>query len=350
MKKILLAFFAACLSAGSLAAQPSVPPSSTAPVSGIPPDTSPEAPLYLVAEPLVDLRGEPQAVPSTAPLKSPYEADPLQETQLLFGEAVKVFEERGEWVRVGAVEQPEFTHRQAWEGYPGWVPRGSLYPKGVHYAPNAVVSVLYARLHDEPSKRSPFTEIPFGSRVSASTEDPRWARVQRPGQSDGWITRRDLRTFRSFSKDPAALRRSILEAARLFLNQPYFWGGRSSHRPDWTDRLTGVDCSGLVNLAYRVNGVDVPRDAHEQRLVSRPLTWNELKPADLIFLAKTHDPQRIVHVLLFVEGDQVLEAVQEFNTVRLTTVRKKLGVPLHDIRPGEPAGDRFVYFGRLLPD
>jgi len=41
-----------------------------------------------------------------------------------------------------------------------------------------------------------------------------------------------------------------------FTGTPYLWGGVSS----WE----GVDCSGLVYICSRINGVDLPRDADMQ--------------------------------------------------------------------------------------
>src|SRR5262249_2659741 len=43
--------------------------------------------------------------------------------------------------------------------------------------------------------------------------------------------------------------------ARSFLGAPYEWGGLSA---------AGIDCSGLVHLAYRLAGVGVPRDSWQQ--------------------------------------------------------------------------------------
>jgi hypothetical protein len=70
-----------------------------------------------------------------------------------------------------------------------------------------------------------------------------WARVMTAYDYPGWIREEHL-----CGDEP-------LDLARTFLGTPYEWGGLSAR---------GIDCSGLVHLAYRLCGRSVPRDAVEQ--------------------------------------------------------------------------------------
>jgi len=80
---------------------------------------------------------------------------------------------------------------------------------------------------------------------------------------------------------------AVLAVARTFVGLRYLWGGTSG----W-----GVDCSGLVHLAWRSQGVLLPRDAHEQ--ADSPLVedvaLDDVRPGDLYFFARPG--QRIYHV------------------------------------------------------
>jgi gamma-D-glutamyl-L-lysine dipeptidyl-peptidase len=309
-------------------------------------------PMYVVAAPLADVRAEPKRVDGAAALRAPYAQDPLQETQLLFGERVKLLVDKDPWVLIEAVEQPEYTHAEAWTGYPGWVLKSAVVPEPAGYAPNAVVAVPYAKMTDGPSRRDGGVLLPAGSRLAVTFQKDAWVRVQRPDGKDGWMARKDVRLFAELPATDAARRASILEAARRYLAEPYYWGGRAGHRTQDIDVPSGMDCSGLVNVAYRVSGVDVPRDSHEQFMRAASLPSSEaLKPGDLIFLSRPKDPERITHVMIYAGGDDVIEAVQEQNVVRQVSVKEKLGVPLSSIAAVlTPVGDRSVYFGRLLPE
>src|SRR5689334_8770581 len=115
--------------------------------SSTPPASAQDDARSLVSAPVSDLRREPEPPVDTAVLKRPYDADRNQESQVIFDEEVKVVEERNGWARVEALEQPEFTHDQKWEGYPGWVLKKDLAPKPAGFQTNAVVTVRYAQVH-----------------------------------------------------------------------------------------------------------------------------------------------------------------------------------------------------------
>ncbi|MDP4500874.1 C40 family peptidase [Nonomuraea turcica] len=56
---------------------------------------------------------------------------------------------------------------------------------------------------------------------------------------------------------------------------PYVWGGTS-------DR--GYDCSGLMLRAYEHAGIELPRTAAQQyNAFTRKISWDDLKPGDLVF-------------------------------------------------------------------
>ncbi len=134
------------------------------------------------------------------------------------------------------------------------------------------------------------TQVRTGEPVYAGPAAGPWCPVAIPGQpssldSDGypgWILRADLTTD---------VGTAALAVARGFLGTPHRWGGLGG---------SGVDCSGLVHLAFRATGTRMPRDAHDQHAVVPSIPLSETRPGDLWFFAR---PGAGVHHVGFVAGD-----------------------------------------------
>lgn len=77
--------------------------------------------------------------------------------------------------------------------------------------------------------------------------------------------------------------------AERYLGVPYVWGGAS---------MGGVDCSGLVMLAWKAAGVSLVHSAALQYLQSTPVPLDQVQPGDLLFYDL--DGSGIDHVVMFV--------------------------------------------------
>jgi len=299
--------------------------------------------MMMVSRPLVDLRGEPR---TTA---QPGVHDPLQETQLLYGERVNVLERRDGWAFVEALEQEEFSHNRRWQGYPGWVPESSLAPWREEPLPTIVVTAPWAESWANPylTVKSDWT-FAMGTYLTATEIGGRFWRVDLPKGERAWLELGDAREmWRILRLVPEAKRQLIIEQAEKFIGTPYLWGGRSALGDSDLSVVTGVDCSALVNLAYRVVGMDLPRDAHEQYLRAKSLALP--KPGDLVFLSAEHEPKRIVHVMLYAGGDELIEAPGTGQRVRRISVQERLGRPLASLKPGDTMSAQTIWFGSYLP-
>ncbi len=302
----------------------------------------------LVKVPVADLRREPRSVSPEAVSQRPYALDPHQETQLLFGERVLIFEVKGPWARVEAPDQAEFDHAGRWQGYPGWVLTEDILAHPSDFFPSAVVHSRYARVTQTKKRSSSFMELPMGSRVGVIYTEKGWVRVQGPQGEMGWMRSRDVRLDREAPQKGDDVRKAVLEAAIQFLGEPYYWGGRCGHKKKG-NTPTGVDCSGLVNLAYRAVCLNAPRDAHEQFLAATKLkSASDLRPGDLVFLAKKETPNRVAHVMLFEKNETLIEAAPDVNVVRRVSFKKKLGASQKNLHSGDKMGDFIVRFGTFI--
>jgi len=271
----------------------------------------------VVIVPVTDVWSDPAADPSKL-------TDDRRETQILFGERVEIRKSSGPWVQIEAVEQPTFRQRNRWEGYPGWVLQTSIGQARLH-SNKRLTNQLWEHVLDYGA------ELPIGSCIFI----PMNALV--------------------YSSPPT--RFGILETANLFLGTQYLWGGLTPDYPP-TAALSpstagekikyGIDCSGLVHLAFRVHDMVIPRDAHEQWMKAKPIKRADLKPADLIFSAKADNPKIVTHVALYAGDGQIIEAPQAGLAVRKISFEQKYGKALENVESGDRVGERVIYFGSFL--
>ncbi len=284
-----------------------------------------------VSVPVADLRKEP------VPPQRTLDHDPLEESQLLYGELVEVMGEREGWVRVATLEQLEWTHHGRWEGYPGWMQKSTLVPTPDGWEPNLRVITKLGKVRLAPREDASLKyDLSIGSMLNGVREGD-WWKIHLLDGSTGWIRDKEVRRIEGQEQaDTSIVRQKIVETARLFLGDPYYWGGRSAHHPQASaPPYTAVDCSGLVGLTYQANGLNIPRDAHEQWMKAKPIARGKLRPGDFVFLSDPNHPKRITHVMLYTGEGRVIEGPGTGQYVREMDLEKRL----------KEAGPRRAFFG-----
>jgi len=97
--------------------------------------------------------------------------------------------------------------------------------------------------------------------------------------------------------------------AREQLGKPYLWGGTG---PD------AFDCSGLVMMAYRAAGIDIPRTSQRQWAWGPRVKPSQVQPGDLVFFAGADGTQSSPgHVGLVIGGGLMIEAYATGYPIRI---------------------------------
>ena len=116
------------------------------------------------------------------------------------------------------------------------------------------------------------------ARPSLKTKD----KYSSTGRTTKTVARRPMRTGSA-----TGTLASVIEAARSYQGTPYLFGG--------TTRL-GLDCSGLLQLAFGEAGVTIPRSSNEQAVWGASVDTPDLRPGDLIFFGASPGSRTITHV------------------------------------------------------
>lgn len=219
-------------------------------------------------------RGEPArvAVP-VAPLRPFPDLQRGIDTELLFGETVRVFDRADGFAWVQADQ----------DGYVGYVPEAML-----GEPEDATHHIVVPRTFVYPEaelRKPPRTALSMGSRITVTGEaETRGTRYVLLPDGGAVIARHCLPLGERLGDD-------YVSVAETFVETPYLWGGRSGF---------GIDCSGLVQLAMMMIGKQAPRDSDMQAQFGKAITREELRRGDLVFWKG--------HVGIMQDGETLLHA------------------------------------------
>ena len=210
-------------------------------------------------------------------------------TQILFGETYEIVQEIDNWVLVTL----------DYDQYQGWIDSKLVFPisdKELDYLRNSIgwiVPLNQVKVITEPDKISRY--LTGGSRIVFNGQDRNSFIL---GNTEYYLTG---------SITPDKKVPSVQEVATSFLNSPYLWGGCS---------FFGIDCSGLVQVVFKILGYKIPRDASQQIELGETINFvEEAHPGDLAFF--DNQDGDIVHVGICNGKGEIIHASGEVRIDRL---------------------------------
>lgn len=252
---------------------------------------------------------------SAVPVRKRAEDASEMVSQLLFGETITVLSIKNKsWIRV----------KCDYDGYIGWIdPKMITYifeEDHEKYQHNVAVSLdLTGNLINNNVSFPVLIGSSFANFDGISFKSPLGKHVY-----NGQV---------AIATDVSNKAEILTRVARKYLHAPYLWGGRSPF---------GIDCSGLVQVLYKIVGVALPRDASQQVDHGRLVDFVELcQPGDLAYFC--NDSGKIIHVGMLLDDNQIIHASGQ---VRIDLLDH---VGIYDVEK-KKYSHHLKYIKRLLPD
>lgn len=193
--------------------------------------------------------------------------DAPQDSELLMGEIVTVYERKHGWAWVQAKT----------DSYVGYVRETALGPA---IAADARIILPLTPLLSAPDVKSPLRDLlPLNALVKRGAVQGNFFDV-----GTGFVHARALGPLDHAAKD-------FVTVAEGFLNVPYVWGGKT---------FQGLDCSGLVQIALNAAGQASPRDTDMmEQALGRAVPHENLQRGDLVFwkghMGVMRDAETLLH-------------------------------------------------------
>ncbi len=216
---------------------------------------------------------ERRLVAPSAPVRREPRADAPLDTEALMGERVTVYDERDgyAWVQLGR------------DRYVGYVSSATLGATGI--APTHRVTALRTFLYPTPDlKAPPGAYLSMCAGVAPMETAGDFVQLA----TGGYVFGRHIAPAEAAEPD-------FVSVAERFVGTPYLWGGKTS---------LGLDCSGLVQLALAMAGLEAPRDTDMQHAalgesVELAPDLSGLRRGDLVFwrghVGIMQDGGRLIH-------------------------------------------------------
>lgn len=140
-----------------------------------------------------------------------------------------------------------------------------------------------------------------------------WQRVELADGREGYTKSSFLMEYCETPRfdQEEALRKAVIQTALSYMDTHYRWGGKTP---------MGIDCSGLVSMAYLLNGVVIYRDAGiREGFPVHAIPREEMRPGDLLFFPG--------HVAMY---------LGEGKYVHSTAKNGSDGVVINSLNPSDP--------------
>ncbi len=196
-------------------------------------------------------------------------------SQVLFGEKYRIIDQIGHWYRIETL----------FDNYTGWIDADHI-----QNSPGKEDSTGYVLNRSLLCHKNDKTKLVL--EAGCEVYEPDFENKTFSAGEDKYSAGTE------FGASYFNVRESISDTAMKFINSPYIWGGRIP---------SGIDCSGFVQLVYKIRGIKIPRDSWQQAGAGESVGFiDECVPGDLVLL--DDNMGKITHVGMILAQGLVIHA------------------------------------------
>ena len=257
-------------------------------------------------------------------------------TQVLLGMVVKLLKKERGYYLIQSSDQ-----------YLGWLDSDALFVTNRSVvddwvsAHKFIATGIFTMVREQPdAKAQPVCDLVAGGIMKSLGQSGSWAQVELPDGRKGFVERALVEDYETWKSTRKLTGENIEMTAKSLMGVPYLWGGTS---------VKGMDCSGFAKTVFRLNGMELNRDADQQALMGEDVNtgdeFQNLRKGDLLFFGRKATPERresISHVGIYLENKTFIHTPSG-RGVRLGSFDP--ASPYYD----EPNLKRFVRVRRLIP-
>lgn len=247
-------------------------------------------------------------ISNIAPLHRGRSDETEQVTQAILGTPISILDQVDGWSKVRLPDT-----------YTGWLEDKHWVEKAYPGTPMvAEITDLFANLRAQGTYlAAPRAIAPLSAALEwVSTDgDDYWVELRLPDGRPSWVEKRRVRIRPADEVLPSPTREGLVATAKRLLKTPYLWGGVTP---------LGIDCSGYVQLCYKLNGLQLVRDAGEQEAEGTPVEKSDLLPGDLVYFGQPDKDgiRQVTHVGMAIENGDFIHA-QGGNQVTITPLEEE---------------------------